>query len=105
MHDRVFVLHKRSRGRHASDMYKVSEYELDSSSLDLRRVRMIDSTLSARLLRLFVVHLFSSSGFVLVSGGNDEVDPEYQIQLTRLYDSSTDVCHSLAADVFSAGAR
>jgi hypothetical protein len=84
---------KCTRGRHASSMYKVSEYAWDSRASDLSRLDTIDSTSSRGLPRSYdVLYLFTSNGFILLLGGNHDED---QHKLTTLYDVSTNEWHSL----------
>jgi hypothetical protein len=74
-------------------MYKVSEYAWDSRASDLSRLDTIDSTSSRALPRSYdVLYLFTSTGFILLLGGNHDED---QHKLPTLYDVSTNDWHSL----------
>jgi hypothetical protein len=95
--DRLFVLHKWSSDMfpHVAKRFIVSEYEWQSSTSDLSRLRIIDSTLPRDLPReIYEVHLFACNGFLLLFADNREED-EDQHQIIRLYDSCTNDWQSL----------
>jgi hypothetical protein len=74
---------------HVAKRFIVSEYQCQSSTSDLSKLRIINNTLPRNLLRkIYEVHLFAYNGSVLLFADNREED-EDQHQIIRLYDSCT----------------
>jgi hypothetical protein len=89
--DRLFVLYKWSSDMfpHVAKRFIVSDYEWQSSTSDLSRLHIINSTLPRDLPReIYEVHLFACNGFLLLFVDNQE-EEEDQHQIIRLYDSCT----------------